>query len=202
MSICKIDLSMSNVNRNELYATIDTQALIALLDVHALDQLLDNNEELWWTGDAEKFLIDEMGYEVVASGNTYNGESDLSDIMQWSIMAPEGNKELYADGVLLVQVHRGGDARANYGKVRAYKWSEFTMFFLEGCVGWDMEDLEGNRIDNQLSRRFETGYTANPTYELNRHITKILELSDSYAIVQLDDDTQVKLYPNHPADYS
>jgi hypothetical protein len=206
MSIVKIDLSLSSIDRNELYAVIDCKALLDTFEVSDINKLLEAKEDLVWTGEAEDYLTEELGFVVVASGNTYNHESDLSDILQWSIMAPatdgKHKPELYAKGILLVQFHHGGDARGNYGVVKAYKWNgEDDFHFLEAVSGWYVTDLDGERIDDSLTQRFESGYSANPSNELSKHIVKILELSEDKATVELDNGLTVVLSPEHAANY-
>ncbi len=182
MSIVKIDLSMTSIDRNELYPIVDSKAILAKFELSDINKLLNEKEDIYWTGEAEEYLNELLGFEVVSSGNTYNHESDLSDIMQWSIMAPKGNKELYSEGILLVQLHHGGDARGNYGSVQAYKWN-------------------GERLETRLVSMFESGYSSNPTYELNKHIVKILEVNEDSAKIELNDGSTVIVYPEHSANY-
>lgn len=206
MSIVKIDLSMSSVDRNELYCIIDSTELVNKFDLSDLNKLIEDNDDIWWTGEAEEYFEKELGFVVASSGNTYNNESDLSNILQWSIMMPAAGEhapELYNKGILLVQFHRGGDARGNYGKVKVYKWNgEDDFFFLESCAGWYMADLNKKHIDTSFSQRFEIGYCQNPTYELNKHIVKILELTDDEAKVELDNGETVIVSPYHSADFA
>lgn len=88
MSIVKIDLSMSSVDRNELYCIIDSTELVNKFDLSDLNKLIEDNDDIWWTGEAEEYFEKELGFVVASSGNTYNNESDLSNILQWSIMMP------------------------------------------------------------------------------------------------------------------
>jgi hypothetical protein len=200
--ITKIDLSMSSVDRHEICASLDSKAILEKFELHDVNKLLEDNEDIYWTGEAEEYLNKTLGFEVVSSGNTYNHESDLTDIMQWAIMASKGS-ELYSEGILLVQLHHGGDARGNYGSVKAYKWEgEGTLFFLDTVVGWYITDLEGERLETDLTRRFESGYSQNPTYELNKHIVKIIEINEESAKVELDDGTVCNISPEHSANWA
>ncbi len=202
MSIVKIDLSMTSIDRNELYPIVDSKAILAKFELSDINKLLNEKEDIYWTGEAEEYLNELLGFEVVSSGNTYNHESDLSDIMQWSIMAPKGNKELYSEGILLVQLHHGGDARGNYGSVQAYKWNgEDDFFFLDTVCGWYVTDANGERLETRLVSMFESGYSSNPTYELNKHIVKILEVNEDSAKIELNDGSTVIVYPEHSANY-
>ena len=58
-----------------------------------------------------------------------------------------------------------------------------------------IENGDGERIDDSLTQRFESGYCANPSYELSKHIVKILKLSEYSATVELDNGLTVVLYP-------
>lgn len=198
--ITKIDLSVSSVDRHEIYASLDSKAILEKFELHDINKLLEDKDDIHWTGEAEKYLNEKLGFEVVSSGNTYNHESDLTDIMQWSIVGPKGS-ELYSDDcVLLVQLHHGGDARGNYNDVKAYKWEgEDTFFFLDTVVGWYITDLEGEKLENNLTQRFESGYSENPTYELNKHIVKVIEINEESAKVELDDGTICRISPEHSA---
>ena len=208
MSVVKFDLSNSSIERNELSAVVDSKAILAKLVPHeAVNALLDleSNESIYWTSELQEYLGNEFGLEEVTSGNTYNHESDLSDTMQWCIVAPKGG-ELYSEGILLVQLHHGGDPRGNYGSVRAYKWQgEDSFFFLDTVAGYyvtDPKDPNASRVDNSLTQRFESGYTANPGYELRKNIVKILELNEQSAKIELSDGSTVLVYPEHSANYN
>lgn len=204
MSVVKFDLSNSSIERNELSAVIDSLALLAKLKSSDLYKLIEENEEIYWTGQAEEYFEKELGFIVVASGNTYNHESDLSEVLQWSIMTNQhSDNDLYSNGILLVQLHHGGDPRGNYGNVAVYKWEgEDTLFFLDAVAGYYVTDLQGERIDNNLTQHFESGYSANPGYQLSKHIVKIVDLTEEKATVELDDGSTVVVYPEHSANYN
>lgn len=207
---------LCDTERNEIGATIDSKLLVEkLFEISKLNTLIADNDDIWWTGEAEEYFEDNLGYEVVTSGNTYNHESDLSDIIQWSLMQPKGMKNdgLYnsENAIILIQFHHGGDVRGNYGKTVVYDWQgEDSFNFLDNCVGWsfaDGKDANGKKMDtNQLQRldeRYQNGYTANPTYALQEEIEKVIKVYPKRGRVKLKLKTgeTVEAYPNHNAEY-
>lgn len=203
-----------NKERNEIGAELDSHELVNnLFKKSKLNKLIGNDDDIMWTGDAETYF-EGLGYEVVTSGNTYNHESDLTDIMQWSLVQPKGSKGdgLYNDenAIILIQFHHGGDARGNYGKVVAYDWQgEDSFNFLDTCVGWSFasgKDSNGEKLSTdqlqKLDERYQVGYTANPTYNLNKEIEKVIkiDLKNNKVKIKLKSGETVEAYPNHRAE--
>lgn len=212
-TLVKLSKWICSVERNEIGAEIDSKELVNLLFERSdLNKLIEDNDDIWWTGEAETYFQDELGFEVAASGNTYNHESDLSDILQWSVLVPANSKgdNLYRDGIILIQFHNGGDARGNYGKVGVYKWKgEDSFAFLDTCVGWNFvegTDAKGNPLTNEtlqrLDERYQIGYAQNPTYQLHGAIERVLEIDEQNDTVTLllKSGETVKAMPRHNAE--
>lgn len=213
-TLVKLSDWICNVDRNEIGGEIDSHELVEkLFESSDLNKLIEDNDDIWWTGDAEAYFEKELGFKIAASGNTYNHESDLSSIMQWSVMVPGNEKgdELYNDGIILIQFHHGGDARGNYGRVKVYKWhGEDSFSFLDTCVGWrfesgtdaDGKDLDRNKLE-RMSEKYEIGYAQNPTYQLHGAIERVvsIDLESNNVTLLLKTGETVVAYPYHSAEY-
>lgn len=80
-----------------------------------------------WDSDAAYGLslhgerwLEDHGFEIVRTWNSYNGECDLSQTIQGATLARNG--EIY-EGYILLQIHQGCDVRGGYTDavlVRAY----------------------------------------------------------------------------------
>ena len=62
-------------------------------------------------------------YEINRIWNTYNGESDLSQVLQGA------NLEINGESYVLIQIHGGCDVRGGYTDAKLFKLSEF-----QGCL--------------------------------------------------------------------
>lgn len=77
--------------------------------------------------------------------NTYNGESDLSQVLQGATMEIEG--EFY----FLIQVHGGADVRGGYTDAYLFKSSDFNDGLIHQYL-WEYKD------STQLMEEIEDGY--------------------------------------------
>ena len=121
-------------------------------------------------------------YVRVGSGadNTYNHENDFSRQILFSLWVPQNMVDdhwssnggvdaadwLDCDGLIVAcNLHRGGDVRGNYGDLRFYEVDQIgESSFFDWCVGWRVEDGEGNCLDPQ--GKYQIGYASNPTHEV------------------------------------
>ena len=69
-----------------------------------------------------------LGVEIIRTFNTYNGESDLSQILQGSFVRIDG------DPYLVLQIHNGCDARGGYTSARLFYMTE--EYIINECV-WE-----------------------------------------------------------------
>lgn len=117
-----------------------------------------NCEDLYGVSETQWNWLNEQGYvKVVQTFNTYNGDSDLSQILQGSWLTI--NDEQY----LLLQVHGGCDARGGYTDAKLfmpqeeYYIHEYLREYMDSddlidCIEQDyvvVHDQEGNVMDNK-----------------------------------------------------
>lgn len=78
------------------------------------------------------WIIDEMGFKVEATFNTYNEDSNLSQILQGAWL------ELGDRNYVLLQIHGGADARGGYTDARLFyvpeKWNGALMEDVDGTI--------------------------------------------------------------------
>lgn len=87
--------------------------------------------------DANEFLFDYMNFSETdyyskTVYNTYNYDSNLECIIQFSIAYDDRNNEYY----MALEVHNGGDARCNYSEMLFYKYIgdiDYLFDVLENC---------------------------------------------------------------------
>jgi hypothetical protein len=86
----------------------------------------DWDSDFWGTCEkAGNFLNsenDEFAFKVIREFNTYNGDSDLSQILQGYYL----RNELTAEDYFLLQVHGGCDARGGYSDARLFKQDYYS----------------------------------------------------------------------------
>ena len=79
---------------------------------------------------AADYLNDNFEVRVERSWNTYNGESDLSQILQGS------NLEIFDEHYILIQIHGGCDARGGYTDAKLFKLRD------EYCIHEYLQELK------------------------------------------------------------
>lgn len=130
-------------------------------------------------------------YRNAARDNVYNNENSFDTIFTWSIWTPEDCPDwVWHDGVYVaICLHRGGDARANYGTASLYRVDDSLgdSNFLDWVLGWHVEDcdtditidslenlddetalkiIENRSTNERLSERCSPGYASLPESEL------------------------------------
>jgi len=78
-------------------------------DIHGKDSVYGVSRQ------AADYLNDNFEVEVERTWNTYNGESDLSQILQGS------NLTIFGEHYILIQIHGGCDARGGYTDAKLFK---------------------------------------------------------------------------------
>lgn len=163
----------------------------------------DHNTSLKY--DAEEAEILEWRYR----DNVYNHENDFDQIFTFSIYTyGDGSDYLYHDtAYVAVCLHRGGDARGNYGNVVVYKLNQCVAEsgFLDWCIGWYVTDDSEKLIDND--GRYDVGYSNNPTNllesELATDTDDSFEWKDGYFSAVLETKNtekptiKVRCHPRH-----
>lgn len=120
-----------------------------------------NNSEDNWDGNdfkeledcygvstrAGSWLIENHEIEVKYTFNTYNGDSDLSQILQGSSLEIDG------DSYYLLQVHGGCDARGGYTNAKLFKTSHYS----EGIHEYLWEHKCSHEIIDDLNEGYIEG---------------------------------------------
>jgi hypothetical protein len=140
---------------------------------------LRNNKEDNWDGNvgeleecygvsarAGHWLMDNHEVDVKYTFNTYNGDSDLSQIIQGSQL------EINGDSYFLIQVHGGADARGGYTDAKLFKqnyWSCGIHEYLQEYKDRSetKEDLEERYIDD-VEDAYDKTIKHKATYILER----------------------------------
>jgi len=89
------------------------------------NEIQDNSDN--WDADADVYGVSREAFDHIDSFcdvdihrtfNTYNGDSDLSQILQGS------NLTINGEDYLLIQIHNGADARGGYTDAKLFKMEE------------------------------------------------------------------------------
>ena len=142
---------------NEIYRTVSVfHYLTNNLEIDDICEHFNKlqNENDNWNADGDfygvsleagNFLNSLEDVEIQRSWNTYNGDSDLSQILQGTTL--EINGEYY----FIIQIHGGADARGGYTQAKMFKSGYFCdgnihEYLSEYMDSYEMED-EINYID-------------------------------------------------------
>lgn len=122
-----------NVGEDYFYRTVNVFPF--LCQMYELDDICDkfnrrNNKCKDWDGEwygvsgrAYRWLVDTYDPEFVREYNTYNGESDLSQVLQADVVLIDG--ETYH----LIQVHGGCDVRGGYTDAKLFKFRDYDYVY-------------------------------------------------------------------------
>ena len=134
-------------------AWIDTPSLISATlgpEVELESLGVDPDEWLQAGWDGEVPLIEAAtGFVEQVRDNTYNGDNDLSADIVFSVLtAPDEGDWIYPEGEALVvlNIHRGGDPRGNYGHTRIYRVDSMSDFLSSLRLQWTVT-RDGEQID-------------------------------------------------------
>lgn len=198
-----ITLETSRVNPSEIMASLSTP--------HYLDAWFEIDRELqakfdaWeaehpdesWFAGGELFM-EEQGFRAAgSSGNSYNGECDLTQTIQWEVWVPDGSKDcdegLYArEGTrTVIHVHCGCDVRGGYGRPLFCKARNDYAFPNDYLVGYSFSN--GKRGRKKLTQeecqsfdeRYQVGYSGNPSYALSKDLEKVWAVKGNQFKVKL-----------------
>lgn len=134
-------------------ACIDTPSLIAATlgpEVEPESLGVDSGEWDQARWDDEVSLLESAtGLVEQVRDNTYNGENDLSADIVFSVLtAPDAGDWIYPQGEALVvlNIHRGGDPRGNYGRTRIHRVDCMADFLCSLRLQWTVT-RDGEQID-------------------------------------------------------
>lgn len=164
----------------EIYRTVSVfHYLTNNLEVDNICEHFNNLQNAFdnWDADADvygvsfqafEYLQDNFDIEVKRTWNTYNGESDLSQILQGA------NITINDEEYILIQIHNGADARGGYTDAKLFKLEEYTIheYLQEWKEGGEVEDdIRDGYIDNLVDY-----WNESITYN-NKEALNILELN-------------------------
>ena len=139
---------------NDLYRTVSVFHYLCGLELDEVCEKFNrrNNNPADWEGElpgesiygvsnrAAEWLQNNYEVNVEYTFNTYNGDSDLSQILQGSRLEIDG------DSYYLIQVHGGADARGGYTDAKLFK----TAHYSEGIHEYLSEYKHSSEIEDDL----------------------------------------------------
>tara|TARA_R110000796_G_scaffold206733_1_gene323056 strand:- start:458 stop:1093 length:636 start_codon:yes stop_codon:yes gene_type:complete len=164
----------------EIYRTVSVfHYLTNNLEVDNICEHFNNLQNAFdnWDADADvcgvsfqafEYLQNNFDIELQRSWNTYNGESDLSQILQGA------NITINDEEYILIQIHNGADARGGYTDAKLFKLEEYMIHeYLQECKesGEIENDIRDGYIDNLVDY-----WNESITYN-NKEALNILELN-------------------------
>lgn len=168
------------VTLGEYGATINTAKFLAEhLDVdNDLQDRFDRwakepeNDDLSWFEAGEKFATEVLGLVQRARDNTYNQESDLSQVYIWEVYTPEqdcnGDWLCCDDDTLtVIYIHTGCDVRGGYSyPLFCRPQGEFAVP-LDLCAGYYAYENNADRDSCDISEKWQVGYSSYPFGEFD-----------------------------------
>lgn len=191
--------------KTEVFAEMDTERWLEALFVpdpvmQAAYEQFEEENAFTYPLEALQAFGEYMGYEFVESDNTYNYESDLDNVIDYTIFS-RANEWYYDDSTrIAVRSHQGGDVRGNYASPQFLKPKDDPeisfLAFGRPVVGW-------SRADGKETEEWETGYSSYPTGRINEDIEKVISCNKKKveAQVQLKSGEVVRVYPVTDAEF-
>lgn len=142
---------------NEIYRTVSVFHYLTnnleLNDICEDFNKIQNDSNNWGasadvygvSSEAWNFLNDSFEVEIEYTFNTYNGESDLSQILQGSRILVNG------ESYFLIQIHNGADARSGYTDAKLLKCGDY-------CEGMIHEYLMEYKDSYEIEEDIKDGY--------------------------------------------
>lgn len=159
-------------------------------------------------------FIETLGMKSNSGDNTYNYETNLDGIIQYTIGMKSHIEDWYyadqSDVLVFIQRHHGGDARCNYGSVEVmrFRCEDSAYAFISPTVGWSVFkcfNADGDEIEPEKSEisydHFEEGYSSNPTYDLNEEIETVTDNNDDTVTVTFKNGESAVMCPTCRAEY-
>lgn len=138
------------------------------------NRLQDENDN--WDADGDVYgvsteaytmLMDHPDVEIHRTWNTYNGESDLSQILQGASLTIDD------EDYVLIQIHNGADARGGYTDAKLFKMEEYMIH--EYLQEWkDSSEIEEDITEGYVE--VLTDYWDEDRKYTNEEAINILEL--------------------------
>jgi hypothetical protein len=146
---------------------------------------------------ASKWLRDNYEVEVEYTFNTYNGDSDLSQIIQGSMLRifNDGQDETY----YLIQIHNGADARGGYTDAKLFKTSHYS----EGIHEYLQEYKHSSEVEDDLREGYISSmpdyWDVSVVYDADTILKRLDGLIDEYGEeieLEMTDSNQLELTIN------
>jgi len=138
------------------------------------NRLQDENDN--WDADGDVYgvskeayamLMEQLDVDIHITWNTYNGESDLSQILQGA------NLTIDDEEYVLIQIHNGADARGGYTDAKLFKMEEYAIHeYLE--IWKDSSEVEEDIREGYVE--ILTDYWDENRKYTNEEVINILEL--------------------------
>lgn len=95
----------------------------------------DWDSDIYGVSESQAKWLERHGLKVGDSWNTYNGESNLSQILQGTNINREGNESnMEYPEYVLIQIHNGCDARGGYTDAKLFKIPQ-DIYLIEDVSG-------------------------------------------------------------------
>ena len=138
---------------NEIYRNVSVFHYLSGLELDDICEKFNRRQGADWDGNvgqlddtygvsnrASEWLQSNYEVEVEYTFNTYNGDSDLSQILQGSRLQIDG------DTYYLIQIHNGADARGGYTDAKLFKTSHYS----EGIHEYLWEYKDSSEVEEDL----------------------------------------------------
>jgi hypothetical protein len=147
---------------NEIYRNVSVFHYLSGLDLDDICEKFNRRQGADWDGNvgqlddtygvsnrASEWLQSNYEVQVEYTFNTYNGDSDLSQILQGSRLLI--NDETY----YLIQIHNGADARGGYTDAKLFK----TSYYSEGIHEYLWEYKHSSEVEEDLREGYISSMT-------------------------------------------
>ena len=101
------------------------------IEFNAMNNDIEWDGNYYGTSKKASDFIDDQGLKSISEWNTYNGESDLSQVLQ-GVTFKNDDDEYY----FLIQIHGGADVRGGYTDAKLFKSSDFNDGLIHGHL-WE-----------------------------------------------------------------
>jgi hypothetical protein len=150
---------------NEIYRNVSVFHYLSGLELDDICEKFNRRQGADWEGElpgnsiygvsnrASEWLQSNYEVQVEYTFNTYNGDSDLSQILQGSRIKifNDGQDETY----YLIQIHNGADARGGYTDAKLFK----TSYYSEGIHEYLWEYKHSSEVEEDLREGYISSMT-------------------------------------------
>ena len=147
---------------NEIYRNVSVFHYLSGLELDDICEKFNRRQGADWDGNvgqlddtygvsnrASEWLQSNYEVQVEYTFNTYNGDSDLSQILQGSRLQIDG------DTYYLIQIHNGADARGGYTDAKLFK----TSYYSEGIHEYLWEYKHSSEVEEDLREGYISSMT-------------------------------------------